>query len=109
MLKLKKWKLWLFSGICFLSVGIMHLFEKRHSLGVIFICLSVVYFALSKTNYKVDNKISEIGTQTTVSEDIQSELKNLIAEGKEIKAIKRYRMVTGVGLKEAKEYIDNMK
>lgn len=109
MLKLKTWKLWLFSGACFLFVGIMYLIAKRNSLGILFICLSVTYFALSKTNYKVDNKISEIGTQPTVSEDIQSELKNLIAEGKKIEAMKKYRMATGVGLKEAKEYIDNMK
>ena len=33
-------------------------------------------------------------------------LRKLIAEGKEIKAIKKYRMVTGFGLKEAKEYVD---
>ncbi|MBU3182906.1 hypothetical protein [Clostridium psychrophilum] len=34
------------------------------------------------------------------------ELRKLIAEGKEIKAFEKYRMVTGLGLKEHKEYVD---
>ena len=109
MLKLKTWKLWLFSGVCFLSVGIIDLIQKKYFLGAMFVLLGGVYFILSRTNYKMDKKISEIGAQVTVSDDIQSELRNLIAKGKEIKAIKKYRMVTGVGLKEAKEYVDNMK
>ncbi|WP_435575532.1 ribosomal protein L7/L12 [Clostridium gasigenes] len=36
------------------------------------------------------------------------ELKNLIREGKKIKAIKKYRIVTGLGLKEAKDYVDSL-
>lgn len=34
------------------------------------------------------------------------ELKVLIEKGQKVKAIKEYRVATGVGLKEAKEYID---
>nr|WP_243175624.1 ribosomal protein L7/L12 [Clostridium gasigenes] len=41
-------------------------------------------------------------------ENIDVELKNLIAEGKRIKAIKKYRIVTGLGLKEAKDYVDSL-
>lgn len=37
---------------------------------------------------------------------MDNELKKLIAEGKKIEAIKKYRMITGIGLKEAKEYVD---
>lgn len=41
--------------------------------------------------------------------NIDNEFQSLIAEGKKIKAIKRLRMVSGIGLKEAKEYVDNLK
>lgn len=36
------------------------------------------------------------------------ELKELLKEGKKIQAIKKLRKETGVGLKEAKEYIDHL-
>ncbi len=54
------------------------------------------------------NRILEkIAKQIGVAEPpIDDEIKNLVEEGKKIKAIKIYRQATGVGLKEAKEYID---
>ncbi|WP_175490809.1 ribosomal protein L7/L12 [Clostridium gasigenes] len=55
---------------------------------------------LSKSNNTV---ISD-----AVVENIDVELKNLIKEGKKIKAIKKYRIVTGLGLKEAKDYVDSL-
>lgn len=39
---------------------------------------------------------------------LDKELRSLIEEGKKIKAIKKLRMVTGFGLKEAKDYVDNL-
>lgn len=39
---------------------------------------------------------------------INEELRNLITEGKTPEAIKRYREVTGLGLKEAKDYVDSL-
>lgn len=109
MFKLKTWKLWLFSGVCFLFVGIMYLIEKRYSSGAMFIFLGVIYFGLSTANYKVDNKISKLGVQHVVSEEVENELRNLVAEGKKIEAIKKYRVITGLGLKESKDYVDNIK
>ena len=38
---------------------------------------------------------------------IDPEVHNLIRKGKKIKAIKRLRELTGMGLKEAKDYVDN--
>ncbi len=60
---------------------------------------------------KIANKVgipSEIGLpgEIGVSDEIMAELKSLILEGKKIKAIKKYRMATGIGLKEGKDYID---
>ncbi|NHM31945.1 50S ribosomal protein L7/L12 [Bacillus sp. C11] len=54
----------------------------------------------------LDKIAKQIGVSNAVTEDIEAELKSLIAEGKTIKAIKRYRIVTGSGLKESKDYID---
>ncbi|MEG1254929.1 ribosomal protein L7/L12 [Clostridium sp.] len=53
------------------------------------------------------NKIAkEAGVWEPLIED--SELQILIGEGKKVKAIKKLRMATGMGLKEAKEYVDNL-
>ncbi|CAM2794313.1 ribosomal protein L7/L12 [Hathewaya histolytica] len=51
------------------------------------------------------NKISE---QVGVPDTITDELKSLILEGKKVEAVKKYRIATGLGLKEAKEYIDSL-
>lgn len=40
--------------------------------------------------------------------NIDAELEGLIRQGQEIAAIKKYRAVTGLGLKEAKEHIDRL-
>ena len=42
-------------------------------------------------------------------DDIDVQLKDLIKEGKKIEAIKKYRAVADIGLKEAKEYVDVLK
>jgi ribosomal protein L7/L12 len=56
------------------------------------------------------NKIAkQIGVPSTIIEIIDDdEFKILISEGKKIKAIKRYKMLTGFGLQKAKEYVDSI-
>lgn len=61
---------------------------------------------IARLNTTLDKIAKQIGVPDTITENIDNELKSLILEGKKIKAIKRYRMVTGLGLKESKEYID---
>ncbi|MFC4307326.1 ribosomal protein L7/L12 [Cohnella boryungensis] len=39
---------------------------------------------------------------------LQDRLRILVAEGKKIQAIKEYREARGVGLKEAKDYVDSL-
>lgn len=63
---------------------------------------------ITRMNITLDKIAEQIGVPNTVKETTDVELKSLISEGKRIKAIKRYRMVTGVGLKEAKEYVDSL-
>ncbi len=59
-------------------------------------------------NLTLEKIAKQVGVTGTVIENIDEELINLILQGKKIKAIKRYRMVTGIGLKEAKDYIDSL-
>lgn len=56
----------------------------------------------------LDKIAKQVGIPDIVTKDVKDELITLISEGNKIKAIKRYRMVTGLGLKEAKEYVDQL-
>lgn len=66
---------------------------------------------INRTNRKLD-KIMEalnINYNEYDYDEINNELKAIINDKGKIKAIKRYREITDVGLKEAKEYVDNLK
>lgn len=58
----------------------------------------------------LNNKLNKIINHLEIEDDelnkINDELNKLIIEGKKVKAVKLYRMTTGAGLKESKEYID---
>lgn len=57
---------------------------------------------------RINVNLNKIAEQVGVPDIITDELKSLILEGKKVEAIKKYRMATGLGLKEAKEYIDSL-
>jgi len=61
---------------------------------------------ITRTNSFLEKIAKQIGVPDTTTENIDEELKALIAKGQKIKAVKRYREVTGLGLKEAKEHVD---
>lgn len=63
---------------------------------------------LKRTNITLNKIVKHLGIEEEIIENIDYELKDIISEGGKIKAIKRYREVTGKGLKESKEYIDNL-
>lgn len=63
---------------------------------------------LARTNATLNKIAKHIGVPDEVTADLHNELLSLIADGKKIKAIKRYRMVTGLGLKESKDYVDSL-
>lgn len=105
-MKLKAWLLWLFAAICFTLAGITHLVEKQYLLGTSFVCIGGSYFVLSIINYKNRNKSTENILSGIDLENMNNELQKLIVEGKKIQAIKKCRMITDLGLKEAKEYVD---
>jgi hypothetical protein len=54
--KVKTWKLWLFSSMCFLFVAIMNLIDKEYLRGISLIPLVVIYIGLSVTYYKKDRE-----------------------------------------------------
>ena len=59
-------------------------------------------------NKTLEKIAKEIGAEDKIPENLDDDLKKLIAEGKKIQAIKQYIKATGVSLKEGKQYIDNL-
>lgn len=62
-------------------------------------------FKINHMDKKLDRIMEHLGMEEI---NIDKELKELIADDKRIPAIKRLREETGMGLKEAKEYVDNL-
>ena len=55
------------------------------------------------------NRIAErVGVTEIVTKEEKEELKRLVAEGKNVEVVRRCREITGLGLKEAKEYVDGL-
>ena len=55
------------------------------------------------------NRIAErVGVTEIVTKEEKEELKRLLSEGKNVQAVRRCREITGLGLKEAKEYVDGL-
>ncbi|MCZ0702954.1 ribosomal protein L7/L12 [Natronobacillus azotifigens] len=84
-------------------------------LGGIFGAVILIYIEITqlrnemkRTNNTLDRIAKQIGATEPILESIEEELIDLLKEGKKIKAVKRYREVTGCGLKESKEYIDTL-
>ena len=57
---------------------------------------------------RINVNVNKIAQQVGVPDTVTDELKSLLLEGKKIKAIKKYREVTGLGILEAKEYVDSL-
>lgn len=73
--------------------------------------LSLINFVntLQKQVSYMNLKLDKIAKQVEAEElNIDSELRTLISEGKKVEAVKKLREFTGMGLKEAKEYIDKL-
>ena len=55
------------------------------------------------------NRIADrVGVTEIVTKEEKEELKRLLSEGKNVQAVRRCREITGLGLKEAKEYVDGL-
>ncbi|MGU8480227.1 ribosomal protein L7/L12 [Clostridium perfringens] len=55
------------------------------------------------------NRIAErVGVTEILTKEEKDELMRLVSEGKNVEAVRRCREITGLGLKEAKEYVDGL-
>ena len=104
--------------------------KKKNFFRVLFICISLVictviafYFSFKNIGVGIifgvfmaletsifDTKIDkQVGVPYTVIEIIDDdEFKSLILKGKKIRAIKRYRVLTGLGLQKSIEYVNSV-
>lgn len=81
--------------------------------GCLFVCLYTVISSFEKKLNKIEMKMDKIAeklgiNEETLSDEVQKEIEELVKQGNLVRAIKIYRLETGVGLKEAKEYIDEL-
>ncbi|WP_027624647.1 hypothetical protein [Clostridium lundense] len=76
-------------------------------IGVLTILSSIHTFQDNVT--RMNSTLNKIAKQVGVPGlDIDSELRDLISEGKKVQAIKKARIVLGLSLVEAKEYVDSL-
>ena len=55
------------------------------------------------------NRIAKrVGVTEILTKEETDELRRLVSEGKSVEAVRRCREITGLGLKEAKEYVDGL-
>lgn len=72
--------------------------------GIILIILGEIKTEIARTNKNLNAVMKKIG----IEEAFMPEVEKLVNEGKTVEAIKKYRKETGIGLKEAKEYVDSI-
>ncbi len=71
----------------------------------ILIAINQLRESIKRTNLTLDKIAQKIGVADPAGDD---QLKALIVYGKKIEAIKKYRELTGAGLKEASDYVENL-
>ncbi|MFE0019780.1 hypothetical protein [Amycolatopsis sp. NPDC059021] len=64
-------------------------------------------YRLARVERKLDLVLDHLGV-TEPADDLTAEVTALLAQGKKIVAVKRYREVTGADLRDAKEAVDRI-
>ena len=81
-------------------------------IALLLMILGILVASPGSSEFKMnhmDKKLNRIMEHLGIEEiNIDEELNELIADDKRIPAIKRLREETGMGLKEAKEYVDDL-
>lgn len=82
-------------------------------LGVIILMLLVSIITqlrndIMRMRITLDRIAENIGVTDILKKEEKEELRKLILEEKKVQAIKKFRGITGLGLKEAKDYIDKL-
>lgn len=103
--KLFRWELVVV--ISFSICSVVNIIGGKTIVGILYF-LSVMCFLFSYIMALKNNK-SEVNLTEEEIEKIENELKQMILDGEEVKAVKRYRELTNSQLLEAKNYIDKLK
>jgi len=64
---------------------------------------------LSRLDAKVDALMKNAGVQFDQYQDVAPDVREALERGQTILAIKRFRVATGAGLKEAKRFVDDVR
>ncbi|WP_425449415.1 ribosomal protein L7/L12 [Dethiothermospora halolimnae] len=75
---------------------------------LILACLILVISQLRNSLVRINITLDKIARQMGVLDEVDDKIKDLVSEGKKIEAVKRYRKITGAGLKEANDYVDKL-
>lgn len=81
-------------------------------LALLFIRLSSIerrLQRLSRLDAKIDALLRHAGVRFDAFEDVPADVREALERGETILAIKRLRQATGVDLKEAKEFVDDLR
>ncbi|QNU66024.1 ribosomal protein L7/L12 [Ruminiclostridium herbifermentans] len=72
---------------------------------LILIAINQLIKSVKRINLTLDKIAQKIGVADPAGDDL---IKSLIVDCKKIEAIKRYRELTGAGLKEAADYVEKL-
>lgn len=64
---------------------------------------------LSRIDAKIDALLKNAGVQFDEFQNVPADVREALERGETILAIKRFRVATGAGLKEAKEFVDEVR
>ena len=80
------------------------------AVGAVYVLLSQQIQGLEARMKRMSNRIEQLEAEANLEEPaINEELRRLIAEGQEVRAVKAARVAFGYSLLEAKQYIDGLK
>jgi hypothetical protein len=100
-------RVWLIVLAFAICVGAIAVPAQRSGLLCAVIGLVAVGFDVTRRQERRRERTALAARSTTLTSDIPADVVELIAGDKKIRAIKRYREVTGAGLREAKAVIDS--
>jgi ribosomal protein L7/L12 len=64
---------------------------------------------LSRLDAKIDALLRHSGVEFDEFHDVSADVREALERGETIPAIKRFRQATGAGLKDAKEFVDDVR
>ncbi|EOU1562208.1 hypothetical protein QYB31_001363 [Clostridium perfringens] len=86
--------IWIIIGACMLMILVSVISQMR--------------IDLKHMRITLDKIAEKFGAIEIVTKEEKEELKKLLSEGKNVQAVRRCREITGLDLKEAKEYVDGL-